>query len=39
MSAQAPRIADLETSVYRIPTDRPEADGTISWDSTTVLVV
>jgi L-alanine-DL-glutamate epimerase-like enolase superfamily enzyme len=33
------RIARLETSVYRIPTDRPEADGTIAWDSTTMLVV
>src|SRR5690242_10489107 len=34
-----PRIAQLDTSVYRIPTDRPEADGTMRWDSTTVLVV
>jgi L-alanine-DL-glutamate epimerase-like enolase superfamily enzyme len=34
-----PRIARLETSVYCIPTDRPEADGTIAWDSTTMLVV
>jgi len=39
MSSDAPRVADLQCSVYRIPTDRPEADGTISWDSTTVLVV
>jgi L-alanine-DL-glutamate epimerase-like enolase superfamily enzyme len=39
MSHDAPQVADLECSVYRIPTDRPEADGTISWDSTTVLVV
>jgi L-alanine-DL-glutamate epimerase-like enolase superfamily enzyme len=29
----------LETSVYRIPTDRPEADGTFAWDATTILVV
>ena len=33
------RVAALETSVYRVPTDRPEADGTIAWDATTVLVV
>jgi L-alanine-DL-glutamate epimerase-like enolase superfamily enzyme len=35
----APRIADLQTQVYRIPTDRPEADGTIAWDSTTLVIV
>lgn len=33
------RLAGLETRVYRIPTDRPEADGTIQWDSTTMLLV
>jgi L-alanine-DL-glutamate epimerase-like enolase superfamily enzyme len=32
-------VARLETSAYRIPTDRPEADGTFSWDSTTMLLV
>jgi L-alanine-DL-glutamate epimerase-like enolase superfamily enzyme len=32
-------IARLETSVYRIPTDRPEADGTIAWDATTLVLV
>jgi L-alanine-DL-glutamate epimerase-like enolase superfamily enzyme len=25
--------------VYRIPTDTPEADGTLTWDSTTMVVV
>ena len=39
MSADAPRIAELETSVYRIPTDRPEADGTMRWDATTLVLV
>jgi L-alanine-DL-glutamate epimerase-like enolase superfamily enzyme len=34
-----PKLAELQTRVYRIPTDRPEADGTISWDSTTMLLV
>jgi len=33
------RIRSLETSVYRVPTDQPEADGTMHWDSTTVVVV
>src|SRR5689334_24268923 len=28
-----------QVSAYTIPTDRPEADGTIEWDSTTVVVV
>jgi L-alanine-DL-glutamate epimerase-like enolase superfamily enzyme len=34
-----PRLSRLDTSVYRVPTDRPEADGTIAWDSTIVVVV
>src|SRR5437588_4917222 len=33
------KIERLEVSTYRIPTDRPEADGTISWDSTTMVLV
>src|SRR5688500_7725056 len=33
------KIARLDTSVYRIPTDRPEADGTLEWDSTTMVLV
>jgi L-alanine-DL-glutamate epimerase-like enolase superfamily enzyme len=32
-------IERLDVSAYRIPTDLPEADGTYSWDSTTVVVV
>lgn len=32
-------IEDLDVRVFRIPTDQPEADGTIAWDSTTVVVV
>jgi len=35
----APRVAGLAVSVYRIPTDRPEADGTYQWDSTTLVLV
>ena len=33
------KLRALETTVLRIPTDRPEADGTIAWDSTTVVIV
>ncbi len=33
------RVARVETSVYRIPTDRPEADGTFEWTSTTMVLV
>jgi L-alanine-DL-glutamate epimerase-like enolase superfamily enzyme len=32
-------VARLKTSVYCIPTDRPEADGTFAWDSTTLVLV
>ncbi|HLY67350.1 MAG TPA: enolase C-terminal domain-like protein [Chloroflexota bacterium] len=33
------KVERLEVSAYKIPTDRPEADGTINWDSTTMVVV
>ncbi len=36
---RATKVQRLDVSVYRIPTDRPEADGTISWDSTTMVLV
>ena len=29
----------LETAVYVIPTDEPEADGTLTWDKTTMVLV
>jgi L-alanine-DL-glutamate epimerase-like enolase superfamily enzyme len=32
-------IERLHASVYRIPTESPEADGTFAWDSTTLIVV
>jgi L-alanine-DL-glutamate epimerase-like enolase superfamily enzyme len=31
-------ITDLTAAAYTIPTDSPEADGTLSWDSTTLIV-
>jgi L-alanine-DL-glutamate epimerase-like enolase superfamily enzyme len=35
----AETITRLETSAYCIPTDRPEADGTFAWTSTTLVLV
>jgi L-alanine-DL-glutamate epimerase-like enolase superfamily enzyme len=32
-------IEELEVGAYTVPTDAPEADGTLSWDSTTIVVV
>src|SRR3954462_10522806 len=32
-------IKRIEVSVYTIPTDAPEADGTFSWSSTTMVLV
>jgi len=33
------QIKKLSVSAYKIPTDAPEADGTIQWDSTTLVLV
>jgi L-alanine-DL-glutamate epimerase-like enolase superfamily enzyme len=32
-------VEKLEVAAYTVPTDAPEADGTLSWDSTTIDVV
>ncbi len=32
-------IERLEVEAYTIPTDAPEEDGTLRWDSTTIVVV
>jgi len=32
-------IDGMDVSAYRIPTDLPEADGTLDWNSTTLVVV
>ena len=39
MIGAAPQVTELRTSVYRVPTDRPEADGTFEWDCTTLVLV
>jgi hypothetical protein len=31
MTVDAPVVRDLETAVYVVPTDAPEADGTRTW--------
>jgi hypothetical protein len=37
MRPEAP-IERLDVSVYDVPTDAPEADGTISWKHTTMVL-
>jgi L-alanine-DL-glutamate epimerase-like enolase superfamily enzyme len=32
-------VTKIEVAAYTIPTDAPEADGTIAWDSTTMVTV
>jgi L-alanine-DL-glutamate epimerase-like enolase superfamily enzyme len=32
-------VEQLEVAAYTIPTDAPEADGTLSWEETTIVVV
>ena len=32
-------ITKVEASVYTVPTDLPESDGTLEWDSTTLVLV
>jgi hypothetical protein len=34
-----PAIDTLRVRVYTVPTDTPEADGTITWDATTMVLV
>ena len=38
-SRGGPPITALDCRVFKVPTDRPEADGTLSWSSTTVVTV
>ncbi|GGL11710.1 enolase C-terminal domain-like protein [Mangrovihabitans endophyticus] len=32
-------ISSVDVSVYTVPTDAPEGDGTLAWDSTTMVLV
>jgi len=38
-SAVGATIRHVDVGAYRIATDAPESDGTIAWDSTTIVVV
>ena len=38
-AAVSAAVDDLRVSAYTIPTASPEADGTLAWDSTTLVVV
>jgi L-alanine-DL-glutamate epimerase-like enolase superfamily enzyme len=37
--ADQPEIQSVDAAVYVIPTDAPEADGTLAWDKTTLVLV
>jgi L-alanine-DL-glutamate epimerase-like enolase superfamily enzyme len=37
-SSSSEPITDLKATAYTIPTDAPEADGTLSWNATTMVV-
>ncbi|GAB3926566.1 hypothetical protein GCM10027613_40970 [Microlunatus endophyticus] len=39
MSPVAPTVRSTRAAAYRVPTAGPEADGTLAWDSTTIVVV
>ncbi|HVT69006.1 MAG TPA: hypothetical protein VHF26_14745, partial [Trebonia sp.] len=34
-----PYVTGLRAAVYTVPTESPEADGTLSWSDTTLVVV
>ncbi len=36
---EAISIERIDVSAYRVPTDLPESDGTLEWDSTTIVIV
>ena len=38
-ATDAATVERLDVSVYTIPTEQPEADGTLEWDSTTMVLV
>ncbi|MGW2826015.1 enolase C-terminal domain-like protein [Streptomyces sp. NPDC001443] len=37
--SDAPVVERVDVAVYTVPTDAPEADGTLAWDSTTLVLV
>ncbi len=39
MSAEGLRVRSVDVRVYTVPTEAPEADGTLQWDRTSLVVV
>lgn len=39
MPLSAAPVERVEVAAYRVPTDTPESDGTLEWDSTTLILV
>jgi L-alanine-DL-glutamate epimerase-like enolase superfamily enzyme len=37
--ASTPKVKRLEVSAYTVPTETPEADGTLAWNDTTLVLV
>ncbi len=38
-AASIPKVGRLEVSAYTVPTETPEADGTLDWNETTLVLV
>ena len=39
VTVDVPGVTGLEAAVFTVPTDAPEADGTLAWDATTMVLV
>ena len=39
VTRDGPAVEDIAAAVYVIPTDAPEADGTLAWNETTMVLV
>ncbi|HEY3034976.1 MAG TPA: mandelate racemase, partial [Streptosporangiaceae bacterium] len=39
VAVDVPTIAGVDAAVFTVPTDAPEADGTLAWDATTMVLV
>ncbi len=39
VSVSSPKVERLEVSAYTVPTETPEADGTLAWNETTLVLV
>src|SRR5215471_9732081 len=39
VTVDVPPVTGLDAAVFTVPTDAPEADGTLAWDATTMVLV